>query len=182
MSAFDPKRTLRNARIARQSHGILVAEHGYKLALAMEKLTGRVAEMTRQEWREFGVYYISNDEARAWHLHGSKACLLQFAALLEKYGANPARAEESEHEHLGPHWYLTLTTYPEARLDGRGIWGKPTDFERLGHLLRDVVNSASPGQICRIREQYTPTAEYDLILHVETDSFDPSSLDPQLAR
>ena len=148
----------------------------------MEKLSGRIAEMTRQEWRDLGVYYISNDEERVWHLHGSKSCLLQFAALLERYGANPARAAVSEHEHLGPHWYLTLTNYPEARLDGRGIWGQPADFERLARLLRDAVSRASPGQTCKVREEYVPTAEYDLILHVETDSFDPSTLDPQLAR
>ena len=146
----------------------------------MEKLSGRVAEMTRQEWRDFGVYYISDDEERAWHLHGSKDRLLHFADLLDRYSANPARAAVSEHEHLGPHWYLTLTTHPEARLDGRGIWGQPTDFERLARLLRNAVGQATPGQACRIREQYVPNAEYDLILHVESDSFDPSSLDPQL--
>lgn len=147
----------------------------------MEKLSGRVAEMTRQEWRDFGVYYISDDKAQEWHLHGSAAGLVGLAETLERYARGPNRADQSEHEHLGPHWYLTLTTWPEPRLDGRGIWGQPHDFKRLADILRSTLGSSSPGQTHRIREQFASSTQYSLVLHVESDSFDPASLDPQLA-
>ncbi len=147
----------------------------------MEKLSDRVAEMTRQEWRDFGVYYLSDDKAGEWHLHGGTSGLIRLVEALERYAGNPSRAAPSEHEHLGPHWYLTLTTWPEPRLDARGIWGQPHDFERLAGILRGVLGASSPGQVHYIREQFAPSAHYSLILHVESESFDPASLDPQLA-
>jgi len=145
----------------------------------MEKLSSRMADMTRQEWRDFGVYYISDDEAREWHLHGSTSGLVRLAEALERFARNPNRAAPSEHEHLGPHYYLTLTTWPEPRLDDRGIWGQPHDFERLGGI--GLLGSSSPGQTHCIREHFAPSARYSLVLHVESESFDPASLDPQLA-
>src|SRR5690606_3316522 len=146
----------------------------------MERLSGPAAEMTRQEWREFGFYYISNDEKREWHLYGSISGLRGLVDALSRYAANPRNADQAEHEHLGPHFYLTLTTWPEPRLDGRGIWGQPRDFERLAHLLRETLDVATAGQTSVIREHYTPSAEYALTLHIQPTSFDPSSLDPQL--
>jgi len=147
----------------------------------MGRLSARVAEETRQEWRDFGLYYISDDNTREWHLHGNREGLLRLAEALERYAANPANAPTSEHEHLGPHWYLTVTTWPEPRLDGRGIWGQPKDLERLALFLREALASALPSAVLRVGKQFTPNAEYDLVLHVEPESFDPASLDPQLA-
>ena len=147
----------------------------------MEKLSGRVAEMTRQEWREFGVYYISDDEAREWHLHGSASGLVRLAEALQRYAGDPNHAAPFEHVHLGPHCYLTVTTWPEPRLDSRGIWGQLHDFERLAGTLRNLLVSSSPGQTHYIREQFVSSAEYSIVLHVESESFDPASLDPQLA-
>ena len=146
----------------------------------MEKLSDRAADMTRQEWRDFGLYYISDKNSKEWHLHGSKSGLLGFTKILDSYAANATNVVQSEHEHLGPHMYLTLTTWPSARLDDRGVWGPPQDIHRLASQLNDALASARPGQMLQVKEQYTPAAEYALCLHVEQDSFDPASLDPQL--
>jgi hypothetical protein len=147
----------------------------------MEKLSARPAQDTRQDWREFGYYYDIDDTAKEWHLHGSASGLLNFASSLEAYAANPANASISEHEHLGPHMYLVLTTWPTAKLDGHGVFGQPSDLLRLAGLVRKYLASASAGQVVRIGQEYAPFAEYSLCLHVHQDGFDPASLDPQLA-
>jgi hypothetical protein len=146
----------------------------------MEKLSDHAAEITRQEWRDFGLYYISDEASKEWHLHGSSLGLLGFTKILDSYATNPANVGQSEHEHLGPHMYFTLTSWPVARLDDRGIWGLPQDFHRLANYLRIALASAMPDQVLLVKEQYTPAAEYVLFLHVEQDFFDPASLDPQL--
>jgi hypothetical protein len=147
----------------------------------MEKLSNHAAEATRQDWRDFGLYYVSDEASKEWHLYGSKLGLLGLSKILDSYAANPANIGQSEHEHLGPHMYLTLTTWPAARLDERGIWGLPQDLHRLANHLRSTLASAVPGQVLRVKEQYTPAAEYALCMHVEQELFDPASLDPQLA-
>lgn len=146
----------------------------------MERLSERAADITRQEWRDLGLYYISDEASKQWHLYGSKFGLLGFAQILDSYAANPVNAGQSEHQHLGPHMYLTLTTWPIARIDDRGVWGLSQDIHRLANQLRNELRSVAPGQVLRVKEQYTPAAEYALCLHVQPDSFDPASLDPQL--
>ena len=48
-------------------------------------------------------------------------------------------------------------------------------------MLREALASVLSGAVLRIDEQFTPNAEYALVLHVESESFDPASMDPQLA-
>lgn len=147
----------------------------------MEKLSPGAAQDTREEWRDLGYYYVSDDVAKEWHLHGSAPGLLGFVRSLESYAANPANAAVSEHEHLGPHMYLVLCTSPTAKLNGSGIFGQSSDMLRLAHLVRAGLSTSAPGQVLRVREQFTPSAEYTLCLHVHKHTFDPASLDPQLA-
>jgi hypothetical protein len=54
-------------------------------------------------------------------------------------------------------------------------------LHRLANYLRSALASAVPDQVLLVKEQYAPTAEYALFLHVEQDFFDPATLDPQLA-
>ena len=96
-----------------------------KALSSMERLSGRVAEVTRQEWRDLGFYYLSDDNTCEWHLYGSREGLLRLSEMLERYAADPMHAPSPEHKHLGPHCYFTLTNGPGPRLDGRGIWGQP---------------------------------------------------------
>jgi hypothetical protein len=147
----------------------------------MEKLSAHAAQNTRQDWCNFGYFYAVDDTAKEWHLHGSVSGLLKLAHSLEAYAANPANAGISQHEHLGPHMYLVLTTWPTAKLDGHGVFGKASDLLRLASIVRRYLANASAGQVLRMRQEYTPSAEYTLCLHVHHDGFDPASLDPQLA-
>src|SRR4051812_33238841 len=120
----------------------------------MEKLSALATEATRKEWRDLGFYYISDDIAKEGHLHGNASGLLNFVRSLESYAGNPANAGESEHEHLGPHMYLTLTTWPTAKLDARGVSGQPNDLLRLAGYLRKELEIASSGQVLRVGQQY----------------------------
>jgi hypothetical protein len=56
----------------------------------MEKLSDHAAEITCQEWRDFGLYYISDEASKEWYLHGSKFGLLGFAKILDSYASDPA--------------------------------------------------------------------------------------------
>jgi hypothetical protein len=147
----------------------------------MENLSALVAQATRREWRELGFYYLCNEQEQAWHLHGSRAGLLTFADRLEDYARSSAHSQPSEHEHLGPYFYLTLTTWPESLIDDRGVWGSSADFQRLATMIREACRSAASRQTYRIRERYTADAAYALLLHFHPDAFDPASLDPQLS-
>ena len=149
--------------------------------IAMKTLSTLAAQATRHEWRELGFYYRSNEQEQAWHLHGSRVGLLKFADRLEDYARSSAHIRPSEHEHLGPHRYLTLITWPEPRIDNRGVWGSSADFQRLATMIREACRSAASGQTCRIRERYAEDAAYALLLHFHSDEFDPASLDPQLS-
>jgi hypothetical protein len=146
----------------------------------METLSTLAAQATRQEWRALGFYYLSSEQEQAWHLHGSRAGLLKFADRLEDYARSSAHIRPSEHEHLGPHCYLTLITWPELRIDNRGVWGSSADFKRLATMIREACLSACSGHF-RIRERYAEDAAYALLLHFHSDEFDPASLDPQLS-
>jgi hypothetical protein len=147
----------------------------------MEMLTGRAAEMTRQEWRDFGVYYVSDDLQREWHVHGHKAGLHRLAHALEQFASSELATQALEHRHLGPHFYFTLTGWSEPRLDGRGVWGGPEDFRRMSHLICHAAAKGQPGDQIRISHEYAASAEYTFVVHVQPDVFDPASLDPQLA-
>ncbi|KRA74499.1 hypothetical protein ASD78_13630 [Lysobacter sp. Root667] len=147
----------------------------------MTELSDRMKADTREEWREFGFFYTSDDSAKEWLLSGDKAGLLGFADMLDAYAAEPRFATKSEHEHFGPHWYLKVVTWSEARIDGHAIWGSQADIARLAQLVRSAVKAAQAGDSINIREQYSGDSEYTLVLKVQVDGFDPASLDPQLA-
>jgi hypothetical protein len=145
-----------------------------------EKLPPEVAAQTRQEWRELGFFYFSDDEHREWHLIGSAAGLLKFADLLEDYSSREQNDKPSEHDHFGPHMYLEVMTWPYAGIDGHSIHGPLPELTRLAAIVRRSLRDAGSPQKIRIREEYSPAAEYSLVLDVRDDSFDPASADPQL--
>lgn len=147
----------------------------------MEPLSALAAEATRQDWRELGFFYMSDELGQVWHLHGSRAGLRKFADRLDNYARASHVALNGGHEHLGPHCYLTLTTWLHADVDRTGIRGQACDFERMASLVRDACASIEPGQTSRVREQFATKAAYALILHAHADGFDPAGLDPQLA-
>ena len=144
------------------------------------KLSEKGKELTRREWREFGVYYRSDESTCEWHLHGNREGFGQLAGYIEAFAKGRCQEDEQAHEHLGPHWYLTLEGWHVPRLDKRGIWGTPDDLERIATMIRAGTNRAQDGSSVCIGEEYASNAEYVLVMHVEPDSFDAASLDPQL--
>ncbi|TKB45295.1 Imm32 family immunity protein [Thalassotalea mangrovi] len=144
----------------------------------MDKLSGKLAELTSNEWRELGFFYTINETQSEWVLTGSKLGLKNFSDLLHQFSLK----EEShgDHFHIEPHWYLTLTSSDEPMIDKRGVWGRPSDFSALAKLISDKLEISSPNDSIVIKNEYAPKAEYSLVIHVKKQDFDPATLDPQL--
>lgn len=98
-------------------------------------------EQTKQEWRELGFFYERDDEAQSWKFVGSKAGLLSFAKALRSY-ASATGDSPGEHQHYGPYWYLTVTTWTEAEIVNRGIRGPLEDLARLARIIEARRRSA----------------------------------------
>ena len=126
-----------------------------------------------EEWRELGFYCHHDTAGREYRLIGPRAGLLRFADLLRAYVADPRNAEQSEHEHYGP-WGLKVMTWHEAGLDDRAIFGPLLKLAGLADLVEGHLVNAQPGQQIRIREEFTPSAEFALVLDVRPDDYDPA--------
>ena len=137
-------------------------------------------EKLRSEWRELGFYYESDDQAKEWHLIGSRTGLLHFRDLLLRYVADPRNEMKSEHEHYGPYSYLEIMTWPEPGFDGHSIHGSLQDLRRLASIVEEKISGAQPGTTIRIADEYAEVSNYALILFVREDTFDPASADPGL--
>src|SRR6266508_6081592 len=131
----------------------------------------------REEWRQLGFHSLCDDAAKEWRLTGSRSGLGRFAHLLCRYVANPTNAPLSEHEHHNPYGSLEIMTWGVAGFDGHAIHGTLQDLMRLAGLVETALISATPGSRVSIREEYSPEAEYTLVLDVQEDGFDPASAD-----
>lgn len=174
----SPRRVSRSLLLFRVRRG--AAERLARWA-SMDKLSPKVAEMTRREWRDLGFFYSSDDEAREWRLTGSKEGLLRFADSLDAYATDPRFADQSEHNHFGPHMYLKVMTWPDAGIDGRSIHGTQEDLRRLAVLVRQKLSAAHAGEAVSVGSDYAANAEYKIVFRVKEQDFDPASEDPQLA-
>jgi hypothetical protein len=137
-------------------------------------------EATRREWRELGFFYYLDDASREWRVTGSRSGLLRLRDLLLAYVADPRNRAESEHEHYGPYMYLEVMTWSEAGFDGHAIRGTLSDLERLARIIEAEVNHAAPGATIRIREEFSASSPYSLVLEVREDEFDPATADSAL--
>jgi hypothetical protein len=134
----------------------------------------------REDWRELGFFYNCDDAAKEWLIVGSRLGLAAFSLLLREYVADPSNAMQSEHEHYGPYMDLEVMTWTDAGMDGHSIHGSLLDLERLAELVDARAAVLQPGERVRIREEYSATSEYGLVLALREDSFDPASLDGNL--
>jgi hypothetical protein len=146
----------------------------------VEKLPDDVAALIRDDWRDLGFFYRRDDATRSWRLLGSRTGLMRFIHLLTDYAVKASHSRIGEHDHFGPHMYLTVQTAEEADITERAIYGRLEDISRLARLVRTRLQAASPGERIVIRDEYASCAEYSVLLEVQDESFDPSSLDPQL--
>ena len=135
---------------------------------------------TRAEWQELGFFYDRDDLAEEWLVVGSRAGLARFSALLREYVADPSNAMLSEHEHYGPYQYLEIMTWTDAGMDDHSIHGTLQDLDRLATLVDARTTVLRPGERCRIREEFSATSKYSLLLDLREDGFDPAMLDGNL--
>ena len=131
-----------------------------------------MAEPFDDQWRELGFYCDHDTKAKHYRLIGSRSGLMRFASLLREYVADPRNATKSEHEHYGP-WGLEVMTWPEAGMDDHAIHGPLSKLVGLADIVERSLSAAVPGQRVRIREEFSPAAEFTLVLDVRADGFDP---------
>ncbi len=115
-----------------------------------------------------------------WREDRSQAGLMGFVNLLVDYARKDSNLRIGEHDHFGPHMYLTVQTAEEADITGRAIYARLEGIARLAGLLRARLQLANSGEQVTIGQEYASTAEYSVVLEVREEGFDPSSLDPQL--
>ena len=143
----------------------------------MNELSPKLAEMTREEWRELGFYYIIDNDSKAWNLYGSIDGLSNFITEILKF---TERYEvKGEHEHLLPHWYLTLQYDDGFDICRRGLLASKTEFLIFIDILRLRLEEAEVGEIIGLHNHVKSTS-YQMYLHIKGADFDPSILDPQL--
>ena len=143
----------------------------------MEKLSGKVADMTRNEWKELGFFYYSDDSEKRWDLYGSQSGIVR---LSEEISDFISRDEIfGEHQHLLPHWYLTIEYDEVPDINKRGIVGRKVDLLKVRDFLNSAQNNSSPRSCVAIHSCFDQTT-YKMYFHIEQDDFDPSSMDWQL--
>ena len=143
----------------------------------MEKLSGKVADMTAEEWKELGFFYSSDDDMKRWDLNGS---LSGVARLSEELNNFSERDEVfGEHEHLLPHWYLTIEYDEVPDINKRGIVGRKLDLLKLRDYLISIPDNLSSQACFSIHSCFEKTT-YEMYFHIENEDFDPSSMDWQL--
>jgi hypothetical protein len=113
-------------------------------------------------------------------LVGSRAGLREFPNLLRAYCSNPRNAIASEHEHYGPYMYLKVMTWPDAGVGKASIHGTTDDLQRLAQIVDAALEQAVPGDTIALAQRFAPGSEYELMLEIQADGFDPAEADPCL--
>ena len=139
--------------------------------------TEKVNEITRLEWRELGFFYDRNTESKEWRVVGSARGLLSFLQELRNYALNPGNAALSEHIHLGPYMYLKIGTWSKPEITDDWIAGPPESFLELAAVAENLIPMARIGQVFKLREVFAPSSQYELLLEVANDEFDPARAD-----
>jgi hypothetical protein len=139
-----------------------------------------VNEATRRDWRKLGFFYDKDSQLKEWRLVGSRQGLSRLVDILDRYAANPVNKTLSEHEHLGPYMYLEIGTWSEPVITDHWIAGTLGDLSRLAAIIRKFLDTAGTGDALKVRELFSPASDYELILLVREDGFDPASADTQL--
>jgi hypothetical protein len=134
-------------------------------------------EQIRQKWRELGFFCELDDEKKVWILTGSRAGLLFFPDLLLGYVNDPGNAADGSTQHYDPYGSLQIMTWHEAGFGGNAIRGSLVALAHLAELVEAKLASAQAGERLRIREEFSTTSPYSLVLDVRPDGFDPASTD-----
>ena len=133
--------------------------------------------MTQREWRELGFFYDRDDDIKEWRLQGSRAGLQKFATALRDYAAHPGHAALSEHEHLGPYYYLEIGTWSSPEITDHWIAGPLQELQELADSVDAYLVAALAGDCICLRALFAPSSSHELVLQVRDDDFDPAAAD-----
>ena len=128
-------------------------------------------------WKELGFYYRLDDYNKQWWLIGSKAGLLNFAEIIEKYAADVRNENVSEHIHLGWYEYLKIVTLDAPLISNDGIGGSINDLRHLKEIIIKNLETKNPGEMFSIGKEYQPESDFSIKFFVMADGFDPSTID-----
>lgn len=138
-------------------------------------------EWFRSEWRKLGFHYDRDDESKRWIITGSEEGLRAFVAAIRTYAADSENDWVSCHCNLGPYDFLEIGTWPSAIIDGHWIAGRLSDLQALATYIEEWIDGAQDVGAClSVRSFFSPGSPYDVWLGLESDGFDPSTLDPSL--
>lgn len=140
----------------------------------------RVNEMTRREWLDLGFYYDRDDCEKIWKVSGAKSGLLKLSKLIEDYANNSENDVFSHHENFGPYSYFEIGTWSEPEITDHWI---AAPLDRLAALALDIsfiVQNGVVGQKIFLRDMFSPSSPYELMLEIKDDKFLPYTDDPEL--
>jgi hypothetical protein len=134
-------------------------------------------EKAKIEWRDLGFYCDPDTQQRTWRFIGSVRGLTCLMRLLRAYAKNPNRHSLSEHDHYGPYGWLEIGTWKSPVISDHWIAGTIPDLIRLSNIIERVLSTAQAGDIFNITKEYDPDAQWDIVLEVKEDKFDPARAD-----
>jgi hypothetical protein len=137
-----------------------------------------IIEATKEEWRDLGFFYDRIEDKRKWVFRGDRSGLLKLSAIFKEYGKNERRCRESEHDHYGPYMYLkVMTVYGRRGINDDAIYGNLKDIYHLGEMVEGKVQNMKQGEEVSLRDEYSKESDFDMILVLEPEGFDPVSAD-----
>lgn len=138
----------------------------------------QINEATRREWRELGFFYDRIDRTKEWRIVGSKEKLRHLGNILRDYVANSRNEVISEHEHYGPYLYLEIGTWTSSEITDHWIAGPLNKLFELAEIIESRIETANVGDEIKLRDAFSPTSQWELVLEVKDDLFDPALADP----
>jgi len=133
---------------------------------------------TKREWRELGFHYDRDDERKEWIFTGSRSGLVKLSAIFKGYALDERNNAEFEHNHYGPyHFFKIMTVHGEKGINDNAIYGSLEDLAYLGTQIEEKATSNNPGHRISLKNIFQPESEYDLILEIREDGFDPTLID-----
>ena len=139
--------------------------------------SNKINQMTQREWRELGFFYDRDDDTKEGRLQGSRAGLHKFPSALRDYAAHPGHAALSEHEHLGPYYYLEIGTWSSPEITDHWIAGPLPRLQEMADSVDTCLVAASAGDCICLRALFAPSSSHELVPQVQDDDFDPAAAD-----
>lgn len=105
-------------------------------------MSGKIKELTKQEWRELGFYYERDDDEKLWKFVASKNEISLFVSLLNAFSNEFKELTEFEHEHYGPYFYLKIMLLDCPGINKNCIYGSYSDMIKLANLIEEKNNDS----------------------------------------